>query len=151
MPAPGPTDPPAHATPVHAGGDTPVPRWLTPSARRGWQGGLALLVLTVCWLAFSPAPPVQVNTGWDKTNHLLAFATLAMVAEAAFWHVPRRRWRNTAALLAFGLFIEAVQSQIPQRSGEWPDLLADALGMALGLGVMAVLLPAAPRAGRADG
>jgi VanZ family protein len=41
--------------------------------------------------------------------------------------------------MVFGVFIEVVQAQIPGRTGEWPDLLADALGIAAGLALAAAL------------
>jgi VanZ family protein len=126
---------PADRTP-----DLPPPWYLGAAARRGWQLLLALLVVAVAVLAFSPEPPDSIDTGWDKTNHLLAFAALAFSAEGAFWPQVSRRWRNSAALMAYGVFIELVQTQIPGRSGEVPDLLADAAGIALGLLLAAVLL-----------
>ena len=36
------------------------------------------------------------------------------------------------ALLAYGGAIELVQRQLPNRSGEWADLGADAIGIGLG-------------------
>lgn len=120
----------------------PLPWWLSPGARRVWQLVLLILAMVICWLAFSPAPPPAADTGWDKANHGLAFGVLAITAELAFWPLPRRRWRNALGLLAFGAFIELVQSQIPERSGEWPDLLADGVGIGLGLLAVATVVAA---------
>ncbi|MCA0243530.1 MAG: VanZ family protein [Proteobacteria bacterium] len=111
-----------------------------PRARRAWQLLLVLLMLAVCALAFAPHPPPALDTGWDKRNHLLAFGSLACVAELAFWPARWRRCKVLLGLLAFGGFIEIVQSQIPERSAEWGDLLADGLGIALGLAVIAALV-----------
>ena len=36
------------------------------------------------------------------------------------------------ALLAFGGAIELLQLQVPNRSGQWADLLADGIGIGLG-------------------
>jgi VanZ family protein len=96
-------------------------------ARTGWRALLAALMLATCWLAFSPAPPENIDTGWDKLNHALAFAALAFCASRGF--APQRLLAVPASLLAFGGFIEIVQSQIPGRSAEWADLLADAVGI----------------------
>ncbi|MDP3086411.1 MAG: VanZ family protein [Rubrivivax sp.] len=107
---------------------------------RAWRVMFAALVLVIAWLAFSPKPP-DIGTGWDKTNHLAAFAALAFVgALASTW-----RWRLAGGLLAYGGFIELVQARIPGRSGEWNDLLADALGISLGLLMSAALAWAAQR------
>jgi VanZ family protein len=119
---------------------TGLPWWLGPSQRRAWLALLLALAAAVCWLAFSPAPPPAVDTGWDKANHALAFAALAVVAELAFWPDRHRRRRNASGLMLFGAFIELVQARIPQRSGEWSDLLADACGIGLGLAAVAVAL-----------
>ncbi|MCY0611277.1 VanZ family protein, partial [Klebsiella pneumoniae] len=44
-------------------------------------------------------------------------------------------WALTLGLLAFGATIEAIQLAVPGRSGEWTDLLADAVGIASGLAI----------------
>jgi VanZ family protein len=75
-----------------------------------------------------PAPPPAVDTGWDKANHLLAFAGPMFAGCAAGW--PARRL--AAALLAYGGAIELLQTRLPPRSGDWADWLADAAGIALG-------------------
>ncbi len=118
--------------------------------QRVWRGLLWVLMLVICWLAFSPAPPAQLHTHWDKLNHLLAFAALAWCAALGWPARPGApvlpqiaRW--VLGLMVFGLFIEAVQSQLPARSAELADLGADALGVALG-GLLAGLLRSASRA-----
>lgn len=105
-----------------------------------WRTLLLLTIVAVCALAFDPHPPPAIDTGWDKRNHLLAFATLALLAELAFWPWRWRRARNLLGLLAFGAFIELVQTQIPGRSGEWLDLLADGLGIVVGMLLLALAL-----------
>jgi VanZ family protein len=110
------------------------------NAHLAWRLGLGLLVVVVCWLAFSPAPPPQLHTHWDKLNHTLAFAALGWCA-CLGWPMPPAPRRVAhllglaLALLAFGAFIEVVQSQLPARSAEWADLLADAVGTLLGGGL----------------
>ncbi len=99
-----------------------------------WRAVLAALVLAICWLAFDPAPPSSVDTGWDKANHALAFAAVGVVARLA-WPAAGAL-RLFAGGLAYGAFIEIVQSQVPGRSAEWSDLLADAAGLVVGLLLM---------------
>jgi VanZ family protein len=105
-------------------------------ATTGWRAALAVLVVAVCGLAFTPVPPPEADTGWDKANHVLAFAVLTACAVRAFPAAGAVALAVTG--LAFGGFIEGVQSQIPGRSAEWADVLADAVGIAIGL--MAMLL-----------
>ncbi len=104
-----------------------------PPRTQPWRALLALLVAGVCWLAFSPAPPAALDTGWDKLNHLLAFSTLAFTASQAYPGARRRPWMVALALLAFGVFIELVQTQIPSRSADVLDVCADSVGIAAGL------------------
>jgi|GEM_PF-404518 len=106
---------------------------------RAWRACLVVLLCAVSWLAFSPHPPPQADTGWDKLNHLLAFSVLTVCACRAFAGTGRHFVRVTSAMLAYGVFIELVQTQIPGRSGEWPDLLADSLGIGAGLLFAALL------------
>lgn len=116
---------------------------LTPAHPRRaarWQGGLrlgfALLLLLISWLALSPSPPQLPATGWDKLNHLLAFAALGCCGALAW--PGRRRWL-VAGLLAYGLLIELVQGLVPGRFSEPADVLADLLGIAVGLLLAALL------------
>jgi VanZ family protein len=92
--------------------------------------------LGTCWLAFSPAPPAELDTGWDKANHWLAFSTLAVTAFQAIPNARRRYAGVALGLLALGVFIELVQSQIPARSAELLDVVADAIGIGAGLLIM---------------
>lgn len=104
-----------------------------PERRVLWRALLALLLAAITWLALSPAPPESANTGWDKANHALAFAALAFVSVWALWQRPRQWLLLVAALLAYGGFIEIAQSFVPSRSADWNDVLADGVGIALGL------------------
>jgi len=95
------------------------------------------LLVIISWLAFTPHPPPGADLGWDKLNHATAFGTLMVFAA---WSWPRQ-WRLApAALLAYGGFVEIVQTFIPGRDGEWADLLADGVGIALGVALFALVL-----------
>ena len=96
-------------------------------------------------LAFAPATPsVEPFAHWDKTKHLLAFATLAFVAGVGWLHARAAPHATAVGLLAFGVFIELVQSRIPSRDASLADVLADVLGIALGLGLVRPLVPPKP-------
>jgi VanZ family protein len=116
-----------------------------PRRAIGWRFVLAMLMCVITWLALSPAPPPQADLGWDKLNHLAAFATLAVVAVLG---CCGPFWRIGGALVAYGGLIELLQSLTPSRVGEWPDLLADSVGVALGLLLAAGLRKLAAAAGR---
>jgi VanZ family protein len=113
-----------------------VPLLPSPSPHRPrqvWLGLCLFLTLVICWLAFHPRPPQLAEVAHDKVNHLLAFAALGFTGALS----RRPGWPGMAAvvgaLLGFGGFIEMVQTQIPGRSGEWADVVADAVGVAIGL------------------
>ncbi len=94
-----------------------------------WRLVFLVLLVIVGWLALTPQPPRELGTGWDKSNHLLAFSTL-MICGRLGWS---RHWLLLfAGLLAYGGAIELAQQQVPGRDGEWADLLADAIGLAIG-------------------
>lgn len=104
-----------------------------PGQRRLWRALLALLFVAITWLALVPDPPRGVSTGWDKTNHLLAFAALAFTGVWAQWRQPRQWAVLVVVLLAYGCGIEVAQGFLPPRSADAADVLADGLGIALGL------------------
>lgn len=99
----------------------------------GARALLALLVVAIGWLALSPRPPAVFSTGWDKGNHLLAFATLAVAASFGSVAAARRRLAIALWLLGYGALIEVLQHWVPGRSSEFADLVADAVGIAFGL------------------
>ena len=98
-----------------------MPRWLPLAAF--WAAFVAVGVLSL----LPPALPLP-TTGWDKANHVLAFATLALLG-AACW--PAHRVRVLLALAAYGGAIEVAQSLTGIRFAEWVDWAADVAGLAL--------------------
>ena len=110
-----------------------APRW-----RPLWRALLLLMMLVVCWLAFTPTPPALPFGQADKFEHALAFAALAAAAALAGRGGQGGAWIAAASMLAFGGFIEIVQTQIPGRSGDWFDLAADGCGIAIGLAAIAM-------------
>jgi len=106
---------------------------LAPEQRRLWRALLAVLLVAITWLALTPAPPKGLSTGWDKSNHLLAFGALAFAGVWAQWRQPRQWWRLVAALLAYGIGIEIAQHFLPPREADPMDVLADSMGIIVGL------------------
>ena len=111
--------------------------------RRNWRLLLLCLLAAVSWFAFVPSTPHDALPQLDKVQHLLAFASLALVALLGWPPAPRTTSLVTVALMAYGLFIELMQTQLPTRTGSVADWLADGVGIAVGL-----LLHRALRRGR---
>ncbi|MET0208937.1 MAG: VanZ family protein [Burkholderiaceae bacterium] len=123
------------------------PRW-----RAAWRLLFLALITAISWLAFSPHPPPSADLGWDKANHFAAFGSLTFTGLQCLRAGRRRVWLVMAGMLAFGILIELIQSQIPGRDADAQDVLADMLGATLGLAVHTVftrwIVPARSRPGR---
>ncbi|MBC7941353.1 MAG: VanZ family protein [Chitinophagaceae bacterium] len=106
--------------------------------RPWWRALLSALLLLVCWLAFTPNPASLKMVNADKLLHTLAFACLAGCAALSMAAGRGQTVTAATAMFCFGMFVEAVQTTLPGRSGEWQDLVADAAGIAAGLGLIGV-------------
>ena len=94
-----------------------------------WIGAFCSVALAVLVLSLMPTVPHMPSTGWDKANHLLAFAVLAWLGSQAY---PLRTSSVLLGLLAYGALIEVFQSFTTYRFADWHDFLADGLGLLLG-------------------
>lgn len=106
-------------------GGAHAPAYVPALCRYAFWGSLLAVVV----LALIPPVPHIPSTGWDKSNHLLAFAVLAVLGQ---WAYPARAKAVLFGLLAYGGLIEVLQSLTPDRYAEWADLLADCCGLLLG-------------------
>lgn len=104
-------------------------------ARRWQAAGIAALVAALV-LALAPAVlfPFDMGTGGigaDKWLHALTFTFLTVWFSGQY--AARSYWRIALGMLAFGAFIELCQRLVGYRSAEGADLLADGIGIAVGL------------------
>ncbi|MEW8355588.1 MAG: VanZ family protein [Candidatus Thiodiazotropha sp.] len=89
---------------------------------------LAIALVVISYLAFTPQEsPVAADIN-DKIAHILAFVVLAFLLDFSW---PQSPWRplKTIPLLGYGLFIEAVQSLLPNRVFSLWDFGADIVGV----------------------
>lgn len=105
-----------------------MPSWMYPRLK-SWRVLFVIALVAVLTLSLLPATTPLPSTGWDKTNHLLAFSVLALLGRRSF---PGRIASVLLCLVAYGGLIEILQSFTPDRSAEWPDLLADSIGLMAG-------------------
>ena len=89
-----------------------------------WCCTAAILVM-----ALMPSGVTLPSTGWDKSNHLLAFGVLTSLGYLAY---PSLGWRIMLAMVGYGGLIEVLQGLTPHRYAEWGDVVADMLGAAIG-------------------
>jgi VanZ family protein len=101
-----------------------------------WRWFFWACMVAAMVLALMPQTSYLPTTGWDKSNHLMAFAVLALLGCLAY---PGRKMAVLLGLLAYGGLIEVLQSFTPDRFAEWGDWLADALGLLLGWGLSAMV------------
>jgi VanZ family protein len=125
---------------------TPAPEWRRPRtvadhvrvalfsspARRAWAVAMAVTAALVAVKALSVSPQGPAFA-WDKANHVLAFAALAFCGLFTFRATARPHFWVSFILLAFGVAIEIAQLYVPGRWGDVEDVVADAVGIALGL------------------
>ncbi len=109
-------------------------------ATSAWRVLLILIAGAVAYLALIPAPPVLIDTGWDKANHTLAFGTMAFTAFLSCRRSNAKRLLLMGLLFTYGGLIEILQMNVPSRSADWADLLADTVGIALGAALASLLL-----------
>ena len=97
----------------------------------------AAAVVVILYMTLAPNEDVPGSSLiWDKAAHSIAFGLLTIVGLLMSTH---RRALVALSVLALGVAIEIAQSLMPfGRTGDWRDALADAIGVALGLGVWAI-------------
>jgi VanZ family protein len=106
--------------------------------RRAWtRWAFLLCLIVVLALSLLPAQPLP-TTGWDKANHVLAFAVLAVLGCRSY---PKRRIRVLLGLLAYGVLIELLQALTGYRTAELLDVVADAVGLVIGWPLARLSLP----------
>ena len=92
------------------------------------------MVATIVWLSVTPSPPKVELEHADKLEHVLAYGALM------FWFSQLHTgWRARLAcaigLASMGVALEFVQGALGYRTYDEFDMLADAIGVAVGWAV----------------
>ena len=106
---------------------------------------VALALIFVLSLLPSDRLPHIATSIWDKAQHALAFTLLAVLALLAW--PGRPVWRTAGALLLYGIAIEWAQAATGWRHGDAQDVLADAVGVAIGCVLVAAIRRLRARSG----
>lgn len=94
-------------------------------------GGIEYLALTSRHIEI-------VESFWDKQNHFIAFCTLYVLLSLAYSRFSTRV--KAILLLLVGFQIEITQYFIPVRSFSLMDVVADSVGIAIGIGIYRLIL-----------
>lgn len=89
------------------------------------------VAVVILYAGLKPEPVPQAFDQQDKLHHLLGFAALAFSMRLAF---PRLRLLWVIVLcLALAVLVEVGQSYYPHRVASIADMVANALGVAVGV------------------
>ena len=91
-----------------------------------WLALLGSYVLAVIPQEIAP----EIGNLSDKTLHFIAFSVLTLLLNLAY---PLRWWKSVLFMLFYAFFIEFSQYFTPNRCAEWLDIVADGIGIVLGL------------------
>ncbi|SFV60711.1 hypothetical protein MNB_SM-5-438 [hydrothermal vent metagenome] len=96
-----------------------------------FQIALYVCLVSIEYLATTTQEIKPLEHTWDKANHFIAFMTLFVLLSLAYKHLSLVR--RVVLLLLFGLQIEIVQYFIPGRDFSLLDVVADSVGIAIGI------------------
>ncbi|MDD5051248.1 MAG: VanZ family protein [Sulfuricurvum sp.] len=106
-----------------------------------------IALFSISFLAFLPdysgLPPIVSIS--DKINHATAFLVLFILYRNAFKHTFKR---IVFSLIAYAVFIEAVQFFLPTRSASVEDIFADSIGLLIGMFLVRWIEKKRPMMGR---
>ena len=89
-------------------------------------------VIAVTWLSLTPRDALPEIHMWDKPQHLMAYAVLAICGAVGF--LGRRPWLIVGVgLIVLGCGLEVAQAAVPGRDSSIGDAVANTAGIALGL------------------
>ena len=94
-------------------------------------GFLLITFLIIFSLIKIPPPPPAIHF-LDKIEHIIAYAVLALW----FGYLYAHRWPYKYFLVSFfilGVILEYLQKFIPYRVCSWQDILANVIGLLVGV------------------
>lgn len=111
--------------------------------RRWSRFGLPLYLLIIAFLCLLPSdssPPIGIR---DKVLHASAYGIGALLVMHGFLG---RRFLLLLVVFVWGVLMEIGQRYVPGRSFEYADMLANGVGIILGVGVFAAVGMVLPKA-----
>ncbi|SFV75847.1 hypothetical protein MNB_SM-3-316 [hydrothermal vent metagenome] len=96
-----------------------------------FQFAFFFTLLVIEYLATTTLQIKPLEHSWDKANHFIAFFTLYILLSLAFKQLTTKI--KIILLLLYGIQIEIVQSFIPNREFSLLDVVADSIGIIIGI------------------
>ena len=95
-----------------------------------WLAVTAVLLTVITVLSLTPLDELPLTPpGSDKLHHLIAYAALSIPLSL---RKPKYWWLIVIFFLAYSGLIEIIQPYV-NRYGEWLDMVANSLGIILGI------------------
>jgi len=105
--------------------------------RKWWWAALAAYAVLILAGSLMPVDVDLPGSHLDKVVHLCEYLLFAwmLVHAVRVSRMPEREYRLWAWIYAFsyGLLMELLQWLVPWRSGDWLDVLSNAIGAAIGV------------------
>lgn len=104
-------------------------------SRAEGRAATLIIALVVGAIALTPGPMgAPTLIGWDKLDHLSAFAAITLMARSGW--PDQSRWLTAGIALLYGIAIEYGQSlDYVGRTTSISDIIANIIGISLGLSV----------------
>lgn len=103
--------------------------------RRLWTVAAIAAAVAIAVGSLTPGNEMPQNLPWDKFNHFAGYAVMALLTGMA----GLRGLPGWGVVSIYGIVLEFAQGAVPGRLGADPaDMLANALGAALGLVTLAM-------------
>ena len=99
--------------------------------QKSFRAYLLICIVAIEFLATTTIHIEVVESMWDKANHFIAFFVLYILLSFAFKNLGTLI--KSIILVAFGLQIEIVQSFIDGRFFSLLDVVADSIGILIGI------------------
>lgn len=103
-----------------------------------FQISFFISLVAIEYLATTTISIPIVENSWDKLNHFIAFITLYIFMSLGFKKLLI--YRKISLLMFFAIQIEIVQSFIPSRCFSLLDIVADAIGLLLGIIILKLMI-----------
>lgn len=92
------------------------------------------ITLCITYLSLMKAPKVVLYNASDKIFHIIAYFTLTICWLFSFLKKPSLKYSIVIFCFLFGIIIEFIQQSLTSyRTGDYKDVLANMIGIVLGL------------------